>query len=459
MPTLFLPLLLAALPQAGDLPSLAPAASAPAHVAHQWQSAGGLRFIWWLPEGYDGKEPRNLTIILHGTGLDHRWGHANHPPKTFRPQDVVVSVDGTSPGEGSSRLFLGEKRDADAFRDFLEEMKNFFRVRDVFLYGHSQGGFFVTFYSGLHPETVAGVVAHASGAWNGIEMGKKAQAVAVAFMHGTADPVVPYGNSSGSWAAFRDAGFDALLLRRMPGYNHWPNAVRATECLDWCEAMTTQDPDRALALAKELLRAKGPDEYQYEVPPAYAAARMVLRRFSGDGFRPFGNLHGTLQGHADEVVAALDKQASEVAEGLQRELGKKLTLDKAPIAALLAFRADFRGVESAERWLGKLGFDKAALAHEKAAGAIYEAWYAEKMSDGERFTKICGALAEAWLADGLPPDLGAKLEEWHGQARSLDLDKKALKSYEETVPDWRAGWDARVWENYARLAGEMKVPN
>jgi hypothetical protein len=171
--------------------------------------------------------------------------------------------------------------------------------------------------------------------------------------------------------------------------------------------MTTDDPDRAVALAKELLRAKGPDEYQYELPPAYAAARMVLLRFSGEGHRPFGGVHATLQGHADEVLAAIDKVAAETAEGLQKEMGKKLVLKSAPLAGLLAFRQDFRGVESAERWLTKIGFDKTAGSHAQKAAAAFDAWYAEKMPDGERFEKICAALADCWLHDGLPPELAA----------------------------------------------------
>src|SRR5262249_44182438 len=83
--------------------------SQPLHV-YAWTSRNELRYTWVLPKGYDGKQPRNLTVILHGTGLDYRWGHANNRPGVFRPDDVVVSVDGTSPN-GQSRLFLGEKKD------------------------------------------------------------------------------------------------------------------------------------------------------------------------------------------------------------------------------------------------------------------------------------------------------------------------------------------------------------
>jgi len=452
-------LLLLAVPlQNGGPESKAPA-PAPAHTAYQWKSEGDLRYIWWEPEDYDGKSARNLTVILHGTGLDYHWGFWNNKPGLFRPDDVVISVDGTSPGQGETRLFLGEKKDAEAFRDFLAEMRKLFSVDRIFLYGHSQGGFFVTYYSGMFPETVAGVVAHASGMWLGTETGKKAQQVAVAFLHGSSDPVVPYRQSPGAHQALQEAGFDRLLLRRMPGYTHWPNAVRATECLDWCEGMRTQDPDRALALVVELLRPKGPDEYQYEIPPAFASARMVLHRFQGEGSDPFVGVHGTLQDRADELISAVDKFAADMVKEFEKDVGKKLDLGKEPpLAGLLAFRADFRGIEPAERWLQKIGFDKAEKAHAKAAGAILDAWYAEKKSDGDRYTEIVAALKDAWLYDGYPPELGERLTEWKGLAKSLDLDKKALKAYDDVVEPWLKGWEARVWERYSQACSKWKVP-
>jgi pimeloyl-ACP methyl ester carboxylesterase len=168
-----LPLLLAAALLAPQDPERRePAASSAPHTVFAWSSRGGLRYTWVLPPGYDGQRPRHLTVILHGTGLDYRWGHWNNKPGIFRPDDVVVSVDGTAPGQGDSRLFLGEKRDAQAFRDFLAELRETFAVDRIFLYGHSQGGFFVVYYAGEAPETVAGVVAHASGAWDWSQMPK-----------------------------------------------------------------------------------------------------------------------------------------------------------------------------------------------------------------------------------------------------------------------------------------------
>src|SRR5436190_2850133 len=104
-------LLLAPLAQsAGGIDSRAPSEKAPPQTWFQAESKGGLHYAWKVPKDYDGKRACSLTVILHGTGLDWQWGPANNPLATFRPGDVVVSVDGTSPGQEKSRLFLGEKK-------------------------------------------------------------------------------------------------------------------------------------------------------------------------------------------------------------------------------------------------------------------------------------------------------------------------------------------------------------
>ena len=48
-------------------------------------------------EGYDPQAPRNLTVIVHNVRADYRWGYDNQKPGRFRPDDVVISVDGPTP--------------------------------------------------------------------------------------------------------------------------------------------------------------------------------------------------------------------------------------------------------------------------------------------------------------------------------------------------------------------------
>jgi predicted esterase len=445
-------------PARAELEARAPSADAPQGKVFESQSKDGLRYTWVLPKGYDGKSPRNLTVICHGTGLDYRWGHLNNQPDTFRPEDVVVSVDGPSMGQGDTRLFLGEPDDAAAMRAFLEELRALFAVRRVFLYGHSQGGFFVVYYAGEHPDTVAGVVAHASGAWNWSKMGKPVQKVAIAFMHGTLDPVVPYGQSPGSRDAYAKAGFDLLHLRRLENYNHWPNAVRATECLDWCEGMTTDDPAAALACARRLLTPKKADEYQWRTAVDFAGARDVLRRFEAKGKSAFVEAPAELAQAARRLAEALEEHASKHVAALRKDVAKKADLALAKckrLGHLVSVREDFRGVDRVEAFCAEIGYDKALAAQAKAAGQVFEAWYGSA-GPKEQYEAIVSALGDAFLVEGYPPELATRMDEWKASASDMKVNAKALKKHAD-FEAWRAGWIEGL-NAYRKLWDDWKVP-
>lgn len=438
----------------GDPEQKAPFAGAKPLEVLAWKSKAGLRYTWVLPKDYDGKTPRNLTVILHGTGLDYRWGHGNNKPGVFRPDDVVVSVDGTSPGQGESRLFLGEPKDAAAFAEFLAEMRTTFVVDRVFLYGHSQGGFFVVYYAGERPETVAGVVAHASGAWNWSKMPAAAKKVAIAFMHGSSDPVVAYGQSPGSRDVYADKGFELLHLRRLDGYNHLPNAVRATETLDWCQGMTAATPEEALACALRLLTAKPADEYQWETVPGFAGARDVLRRLAGQGPAPFKSVADDVAASAKRWTAAIESHAALHVAKLEKALGKKgeLVIDaKPPLGHLIPLREDFRGVDAVETFVKSSGFDKRVAAQAKEMKTFWEAWSSSKPPE-EVARAVLEALAKCCLLDAFPAELGEKLDAWKGQGLKLG-GKLTFANYDA----WSAAWrDGR--KDYAKLWREWKGP-
>ena len=396
-------------------------------------------------------------MILHGTGLDYRWGHWNNKPGVFRPDDVVVSVDGTTP-DGPARLFLGEKKDVEAFAGFLAEMRATFAVDRVFLYGHSQGGFFVYHFAGERPRDVAGVVAHASGAWNFSRTAKDVHPVAIAFLHGTADPVVPYLQSPGSRDAFAKAGYPLLHLRRLAGYNHWPNAVRATETLDWCQGMTATSPAEALERALSILRVKKADEYQWQTVVGFAGARDVLRRIEGKGPKRFDAVPEPTAKEARRWIERIDEHAAQHVEAVRASLPKKkkaLELDGGPwLGHLVALREDFRGVEAVEALAAELDLDEKLAAHRKAAGPLLDAWYRQKPPK-EILEAAAECLPKAWLVEGLPPELPTKLVGWlEGEP---GLPAKPAAAFATYLERWREGWSEGT-KRYDALWKQWKGP-
>lgn len=436
----------------------APGARLKPFTVYKHVSKGGLDYHYSVPKGYAKGACKRLVVICHGTGLDYRWGFANHAHKSFRPQDVVVSLSGPTAAQNGTRLFLGNKKDREAVRSFLAEMREAFGCTRVFLYGHSQGGFFVLDFAGAYPKEVAGVVAHASGAWASSASPKSLQKVPLAFLHGSSDPVVPYGQSVGSFEAYA-ARRMTVQLRRLEFYNHWPNELRAHEMISWCDGMTCETASEALDAVREMLRPKSADRYQWRAAPAFAAARQVLRRFEKGG--DFASDSQALAS-AKKWIEAIEKSGAQHTAALAKAMGVKkgfvlskadLTKGKPWLGGLLAVREDFRGVESVEEWLKEIAYAKAAKSHAKSADKILRLWYREK-DEKKRFAGIMRLLPKAFVYDTYPFDMLSKLEDMSKRAKALGLKKrdaaaakKFLERYKKSLYDG-AKANAKVWQRF-----------
>lgn len=433
--------------QADDGPDfLDPTPEAQTSTAYWSKSTGDLRYMWQLPEEYSAETPRHMTVILHGTGGDYRWGYFNnfteHHRKLnpLRTEDILISVDGTSPGNNGTRLFLGEDKDVESFREFLVEMREKFSVDKIFLYGHSQGSFFVVHFAADHADMLGGVVAHASGVWGWTKIGRKMRNLPIVFLHGTKDPVVGYRQSVGGRDHLLDEGMELVALMRMPGYNHWPNSMRVSEAIDWCEGMTSQDPQRVLDLAQELARQKGPDSYQYEIAPALALSRQVVRRLLDDGHSPVKEVSPKVAKQGAKLAKAIEKHGSLMVKELGKFYKKKITLDgDKPLGLLVAVREDYRGVDSVEAWYKKIGYDKMLKKHKKIANELHSVWWNSK-KESELYAATVDAIGSCFLVEELQWNMQTRMEEWNASSAGLRLDKKTLERYED-FETWVDGWE------------------
>ena len=78
----------------------------------EWKAEDGLAYRYRVPASYDASKGANLTFLLHGSNLNRWWGFANHSWKTFRPDDIVVSPDGTTAAGNNQFNFMGNGKDA-----------------------------------------------------------------------------------------------------------------------------------------------------------------------------------------------------------------------------------------------------------------------------------------------------------------------------------------------------------
>jgi pimeloyl-ACP methyl ester carboxylesterase len=434
-----------------------PDASAAPLTAFAWKSLKGLRFVWWLPKDYDPQAPRNVTVILHGVRLDYRWGFWNHRPGTFRPDDVVLSVDGPTP-DGENRLFSKDPKDFDAFASFLAEMRRTFAVDRIFLYGYGQGGLFALNFAGDHSDLVAGVVAHGTGDWNGFSPGVDPRKVAIAFLHGTADGDCAYGQILERRDAYAKLGCPLLLLRRLDRCGHEPNPARAAETLAWCQGMTASKPAEALSCALELLRTKPVDIQDKETKVGFSGAREVLRRLEKKGPFAFTDVPDDVFSKAAEWIRKVEDSGAEHV-GAVRAQWKVKRVPKLDVGAwlghLVPFREDFRGVDCVEAFLKEIGYDALAQTHAKAAAPLLAAWTREK-EPKKLYEMVVDVIGQAYLYDGFPTDFDEKVNEWNRNQRKLSLSITAVKKFPD-FEAWEKSWKDGLAE-YVALCKKWQGP-
>jgi hypothetical protein len=105
-------------------------------------------------------------------------------------------------------------------------------------------------------------------------------------------------------------------------------------------------------------------------------------------------------------------------------------------------REELRGVPALEELCAELDYDALARKHAKEAGRLLQTWYREK-DEGELYAAVLEHLPEAFLFDGLPPELVERMEAWRRREKELDVPRKLARSYAD-FEAWRDGWKAGV---------------
>lgn len=388
----------------------------------EWQSKEGLRYQYYLPKGHKQGDPITLTFVLHGSNLDRRWGFANHKAGSFRAQDLVVCPDGTTSNGNGGFNSLQSRKDLERLHALHEELKALFDVRATLLYGHSQGSFFSFLYAGAYPKDVQGVVGQASGVWMGTQMTKKHHHQAIVLMHGTADPVVPYGQSVGGLDAYRKAKYPMARLRSLDGWNHWPTQLQTEQQLAWCEAMTTNEAGRIAACFEALAGQKT------AVDPV-ALYQVAKRAKETDGVDK-----GTAK-KAAAAMAAVDACAAKHAGSIRKSSGKKRKLAAKPwIGHLPLFVRHFAGIPSCDAALKD--WQKMFDAHEKVADKHAKVfWQQRDKKPAKAFAAGIKLVSDGFLAGSSENKrMLSSLQEWAKAGKKVGISKANLKAYKGAVP-------------------------
>jgi predicted esterase len=410
----------------------------------EWKSASGSPFEYFVPKGYDPQRGANLTVVLHGNGLDYRWTFWNHEASKFRPDDIVVSLEGTEKLASTGAFEFMAGRDSCAkVHAILEELKGIWKVNQTFLYGHSQGSFFVFEYAGEFPKDVDGVVGHAGALWRSSKLAKGHHGQAIALLHGTDDMNVPWAQSVDGRTAYREAGYPLVHLRTLWDWPHAPHWRQAMNQLAWCEGMTSNDPARIGRCLADLADGKAAGG----VDPA--ACFAVAARL--------GSLEGASSADhalAGRATSAIDGCATRVAAAIEKELGKgKLSKvdGRAWLGMALRFLEDFDGVPACAAFAKKRASELAAVEEVTSDGAR-EFWQKAEKDPGEAVALgarlIEGGWRNPWLGDVV-----AQVEKLLADP-AVKLAKKESARITAVVAAWRKGRE-EGFAAYAKLLEDL----
>jgi predicted esterase len=240
--------------------SAAPSATLAPGKTYEATSPGKRPYLYRVPD--KGPRAPHLILMLHGTGMKYGWPFWNYPIHTgqFRKHDFVVAPESENPERG----FVQGKPDRDEVAALIKLFrKTWPEIRNVYLYGHSQGAFFCYYFAGEEPDLVDGVVAHAGNFFKAkLDKGAR-EKVAIGILHGRADAVVTVQCAFTTFLTYREGGYRHVKLMVVDGLNeqsgHWPLPWHVSRMLAWCDRVSAKGPMGAAEAAIEELAQEEPD--------------------------------------------------------------------------------------------------------------------------------------------------------------------------------------------------------
>ncbi len=117
-------------------------------------------YVVLAPPEFDASKPCDALIALHGHGSD-RWQYIRQARDECRATRDVAARHGMlfiSPDYRAKTSWMGPKAEADLVQ-IIEEIRETYPIRDVYLSGGSMGGSSCLTFTALHPELIAGAAA------------------------------------------------------------------------------------------------------------------------------------------------------------------------------------------------------------------------------------------------------------------------------------------------------------
>jgi len=442
-------LLLTAAAAAQDLKPepAAPAATLAAGKTYEATSPGKRPYLYRVPD--PGPRAPYLILMLHGTGMKYGWPFWNYPIHTgqFRKYDFIVAPESENPDRG----FVQGKADRDEIAGLIKLFrKTWPQIRNVYLYGHSQGAFFCYYFAGEEPEMIDGIVAHAGNFFKAkLDKGAR-EKVAIGILHGRADAVVTVQCAFSTDLIYREGGYENVKLMVVEGLNdqtgHWPLPWHVPRMLAWCDQVTARSAVDGAEAALEELAQEEPD--LAAVATAFGLGKKLLDKASPEEARAASERLAAIEALLEAAREAFSKSLLPDAESKSKENGPWATEFRIAQAAFgpkwreaaaslqKEVARETKSIEEALKGLAKGGKKSYAKALETGRKAFLGDGYDHLLLQLSRFDKPGDAVDVDDLSAyrALAPEL--KRNDDEGRRAAAKLWASELKDFREKHPDW-----------------------
>lgn len=218
----------------------------------------GMRYFLRVPKKYDAKNGARLIVFLHGSNMNGLDYLRSFEAMNWADDALLCCPNGEQGSDpfGQNNFTFGS---APFVADVTTEVQKAFKTTVTYVGGHSQGGFLTYSVIMYYPELFRGALPMAGDCWMQNEpnlwesqpdMLKKQKEVAIAVIHGRADPVVAFSQGQHGYDCFRAMGWSKLRLFAPEELGHQFMLSPVDEALEWLDALNGLESKRSLKLAE-----------------------------------------------------------------------------------------------------------------------------------------------------------------------------------------------------------------
>ncbi len=224
------------------------------------KSAGkGMRYFLRVPKSYDARNGARLIVFLHGSNMNGLAYLQSFESKRWCVDDILCCPNGETGTDPFGQNNFGFES-APLVADVTTEVQKTFKTTITYVGGHSQGAFLTYSVILNYPDLYRGAFPFAGDCWMQNEPNlweskpdvlKKQKDIAIAVIHGKADPVVQFSQGEHAYDCFRAMGWTKLRFFAPDKLNHMFMLAPVDEAIDWLDAMNGRNENKSFALASK----------------------------------------------------------------------------------------------------------------------------------------------------------------------------------------------------------------